>query len=872
MMKRTIKGTLFLLLGVIFLGNGVIDVAAKDYPDAPKSIPLTGIFQVPQGANSYIDGNNVVITDKTNDQVGSIFSTENNRIYLEEDFESEMYVYLDGSADGIAFTMHNDPDALLSFEKNTGGALGIYSKSLSGSNLDGKQLKRSFAVEFDTYYNADNFDAGLHKHDDWGHVAHTFPDDYQQYWLGKNGGLGVKHNDVQYPPFKLGDGQWRLFKMDWKTWDETDVGHLTYQFGDLEPVTVRIGRYDLFNSENVYWGFTGSTGAINEKGVIAFKSVPGLVNYSDNVIFKDQSETNITETEQESEITVNYIGEYLGGKQNLLEPVYDFLIPENVEYMEDSVEVDGVPTSAIYKNKKLQVTVPNNLSLSKPNVNITFKVKDTGVTKDTKVLIKTELNAQNLIKDREDSYDIKYNPSITSITGGKDDKTGLIKAEVTHTIAKQASYKDVLLDINVSHLAKGLTASNTEFSLTDLVGKSYDVSNLNPEFRELANGDKVARIKISKELSEEIIKNNGDKDSGVLINTSAPFDFNTSELIKYFDINTKYFSVPVSVERVDKPKNTTSTALVKMIAPTGKAVSQTVVKGSKVGDLKLVDLVKELTTIIPNSSVEIIGFKESVESIFDTVGETEITVIIKETFGGMTTEIKVPITVIELADKVVTINFVNEDGELFPNTSLVFYAKEGEKLDISKEANTPESLQVEEVISNLEKEGYKLTKRPDSEQIIFTKDPQTVAYEFKGTIGFVSVPNAIDFGKIEYSAKTYRVDNPMIDGNLIVKATSTEKFSVAATVEKVLTNKNSTLPNALRYVKEIDEDELVLNEEAQEVYNNFEGKVGVFDISKDWGETTNSKGLKLQLNSNDEVEDGSYTGTIVWSIIPKVDI
>ncbi len=873
-MKKIIEVTLFLVLGIIFLGNGMEVDAIKDYPDPPKSIPLTGIFQVPEGADSYVEGNNVVITDNTIRQVGSIFSEEGNKIYLEEDFESEMFVYLDGTADGITFVMHNDPDAVLKFNGNTGGGLGIYSNM---ARLDGKQLKKSFAVEFDTYFNGglaisgDYFDSKVLANSNRGHVAYTFPDDQNSYTSQKYQAV-ITHQGLQYPTFRLGDGTWRLFKMNWKTWDETDVGHLTYQYGDLDPVTVRIGRHNLFDTENVYWGFVGSTGGSTEKGVIAFKSVPGLVNYTDNLIFEDQSGVEIKETEQDSEITVNYSGEYLGGKQELIEPIYDFTLPENVTYVEGSVKVDGVPTTGTYKNNVLQVTLPTDLSLSKPNVNITFKVKDSDVSADTKVAIKTELNAQNLIKDREDFYDIKYNPSMTSITGEKDDKTGLVKAEVKHTIAKQASYKDLLLDINLSHLTKELTNDKTELKLTDLNGKSFDISYLKPEYRELANGDKVARVSVPKELSEEVIKANGNQDSGILISITSPFDFSSAEIIKYFDKTTSYFLVPVSVGRVDKPKVSASTALVKMIAPTGKAVPQTVMKGSKVGDLTLSELVKELATIIPNSPVEIVGTKESLEMIFDKEGATEITVIIKEMFGGLTTEIKIPITVIELADKEVTVNFVKEDGNLFPSTTLVFHGKEGESIDVSSGVGTPESIQVQQVIETLEKDGYKLAKRPDQEKIIFTKEPQVIQYEFKGTIGFVSVPKAINFGDIEYDAKTYRVDNPTVDGDLVIKATTSNQFSVAATVEKVLSNKESKLPNALRYVKEIDQAELILNEEAQEVYNNFEGKAGVFDISKEWGETSNSKGLKLQLNSSDEVEYGSYSGAILWSIIPKVTI
>jgi len=38
------------------------------------------MFKVPQGANSYVDGNEIVVTDNTLNQIGSIYFTEENKI------------------------------------------------------------------------------------------------------------------------------------------------------------------------------------------------------------------------------------------------------------------------------------------------------------------------------------------------------------------------------------------------------------------------------------------------------------------------------------------------------------------------------------------------------------------------------------------------------------------------------------------------------------------------------------------------------------------------------------------------------------------------------------------------------------------------
>ena len=83
--------TLFSAIGIMSSLNSVVKAES---PDPPSSLPLDNVFTVPSGANSYVDGNIVVITKNIQSKIGSIFSTEINKLDLAQSFQAEMYVYL----------------------------------------------------------------------------------------------------------------------------------------------------------------------------------------------------------------------------------------------------------------------------------------------------------------------------------------------------------------------------------------------------------------------------------------------------------------------------------------------------------------------------------------------------------------------------------------------------------------------------------------------------------------------------------------------------------------------------------------------------------------------------------------------------------
>lgn len=411
-MIKNITVSIFMLIVLFYITNVQIAHAQDNIVDVPESIPIDQIFITPPGSNSYVVGNNVVVTDKKTSQIGSIFSSEQNKIDLTKDFYSEMYINIDGDADGICFVMHNDPNKLSEFSGVLGGGLGVYGDKVymgAPAKVGDLQIKNSFSVEFDTYNNSDLYDSGIDGNNGYGHIAYSFPDipdSYSFNWTTRKI-TGVQHRGIQYPNFKLGDGKWRLFKIKWDSWDENNMGKLTYTFDTLPPVSVPISN-TVFGVNEVYWGFTGSTGMYYEKAIVAFKSVPGLVNYDDNIEFMDSNGNNIKSINNNSEVTVHYNGQYKGGKQDLFKPTLKFKLAQNQVYQPNSFSLNGNVVNPSYENDELVFSLPDDLSQKNSTVDIQFKVKDRNIVGNTELTMSSVLTGTNYILEKNASYNVEY--------------------------------------------------------------------------------------------------------------------------------------------------------------------------------------------------------------------------------------------------------------------------------------------------------------------------------------------------------------------------------------------------------------------------------------------------------------------------------
>lgn len=343
-MRKKLSVTLkiiFFITIFLFTYNNVVQAA----PQAPiRGVPLQGIFAVPSGSNSFIDssGKIVTITKEQESQVGSIFSTQNNLLNLNQDFSASMFIYLGNrsasAGDGMTFVLHNDVQSTKNFSKGVGEQLGVYSKPNAGSYIMTQQLEYSFAVEFDTYNNDLGMDSQVNSNNAKGHVAHSFPARMESYYFDPNL-KRLYHSSLYYPTDYLSNGKWKPFEVNWNA--STKV--LSYKFDVAPTINVPIDVSKIFNTTNVYWGFTGSTGGAYAETAVIFNKVPGLVNLSEKLnIVNSKGETKVGKqaTEKES-LTANFDINYLGGKQNLLIPTIELGLEDKIHYKKGTLKYNG---------------------------------------------------------------------------------------------------------------------------------------------------------------------------------------------------------------------------------------------------------------------------------------------------------------------------------------------------------------------------------------------------------------------------------------------------------------------------------------------------------------------------------------------------
>lgn len=414
------KKQILLTLVSMFLLLILLNPSVEATPLPPESLPIDNVFAVPKGANSFVEGNITTVTSNRVNQIGSIFSTESNKLDLDKSFHAEMYVYLgdrwSGAADGMTFVMHNDQERTLNFTGGTGMQLGAYLGKNDLYSPTGKQIKNSFAIEFDTYHNGDGLDKGLPANSDRGHVAYSFPDKESSYTFSEAARVvSLNHQGIYYPNHYLSNNKWHLFVVDWNA----DEKVLSYKFNDAPTVDVPIDPLDVFGTNSVYWGFTGSTGAATQASKVVFKQIPGLVNVESTMkITKDGEAIPSTGIfGQDGDINVEYNLKYLGGKQDLYSSVFNLDLGENISYKPGTLKVNGLPLSDDhFSDSKLNYKVPEDLTTTNDNFTISFDATPAVITdKDTRAEINYSVKGTNYYgKDLKDSFLIKKSTIVTS--------------------------------------------------------------------------------------------------------------------------------------------------------------------------------------------------------------------------------------------------------------------------------------------------------------------------------------------------------------------------------------------------------------------------------------------------------------------------
>lgn len=407
--KNVTSGLLFILFILSFATQVSAEVQSDDYnlgrslvPYAtvtapPNSVPITNIFQVPTGANSSIaaDNRQVIVTPNLNNQKGAVFSTSTNMLDFSKDFSSKMYVNLGNegtnAADGMSFVMHNDPSVLSNFTMSPGGQLGVW--GLSGASNLRTQIKKSLAIEFDTYYNGDGMDNNVGSNQYQGHVAYAYPDQLASYsnisQAAATTAAVLKHQGLQFATKPLSDGTWHPFEITWNA--TTKI--FSYKFDYMAKVSFPLDPIATFGSTNTYWGFTGSTGGQKELNSVVFAEVPGLVNFSENITSSSGDSINWG-----SRSTVELDYNYLNGKQNLISPKLALTLDEYITYVPNTLKInDVVVNDSNWIDAKNLSLAFADLSLSNPTAKITFDVQASNVSLDTLSTISYSLVTSNYI-------------------------------------------------------------------------------------------------------------------------------------------------------------------------------------------------------------------------------------------------------------------------------------------------------------------------------------------------------------------------------------------------------------------------------------------------------------------------------------------
>ncbi|MGO2962436.1 MAG: lectin-like domain-containing protein [Carnobacterium maltaromaticum] len=560
-MKKSLSSTLKLLfLSSVFLFTYINIVEAAPAPPV-KGVPVSGVFSVPSGSNSFVDpgGKMVTITKAQTSQVGSIFSTPNNLLDLNDDFSASMFIYLGNSntfaGDGMTFVMHNDIESTKKFSKGVGEQLGVYAKPNSGSYVMTQQLQRSFAIEFDTYYNGGGMDANVWRMDGQGHVAYSFPDQQSSYSF--NPGLkSLNHGSVYYPQENLSNGKWKSFEVRWNATSKV----LSYKFDVASWVNVPIDVKKIFWDSKVYWGFTGSTGANIAETAVVFNKVPGLVNVTENLNLVNQKGETVKDKQvaEKESITATFDINYLNGKQNLLLPTVELALEDKIHYKKGTLKYNGIQMDdSKWIGKTFVVPPIINLSSANPKASISFDVETEDVGRHD--VIKTGASATI----KADNYTGDTTKLAFSVKGKGDTLTLISDKPSINLTSSEIEEVNVLKLTNSQILQRFIT--NLNIVAHDPEGNTADGITIQAVDETVY--DRIRNLK-SGVVNLELIAKKADNSSSIL---SIQVIFQNGAL--------SFSSVPETIDFIEGDP-TVSLGLVQAVPNKSLSINDTRVSGS----------------------------------------------------------------------------------------------------------------------------------------------------------------------------------------------------------------------------------------------------------------------------------------------------
>lgn len=405
----------------VFVGDEASPVLTRSIPplvNSERILPLSTIFAdaVGNGPKLIQDGKALQIGSNQQKQKGAIWSKK--KINLNKDFKMRSQIYLGVNytdykppADGITFTLHNDNRGTKAIGGH-GSGLGVYSSG-KDKNI---YIKNALSFEFDTYYNdvvGDKMDEDVPSlYKIFGHVGFAIPSNYN-YTGGEN------HYNVAQLEYGVTSHSWYSFDVEWNaSRKELSVIFLNNRplneegvFAKDSKLTYKINDiYKTFGSNEVYWGFTGSTGDFYANSAIAMSAIPNSISHTAKL--KHESDSDYVEEIDAKQDDIIDIKDTL-----ILDDVYSqfysgayiYIDLNDLEYQDGTLLIDDnkVDSKNIdIKGDRMKVTLGELASKM-------------GKTADLKMKVKVKTDKSNETRDYRfifiddgivsDSNDIKIN-------------------------------------------------------------------------------------------------------------------------------------------------------------------------------------------------------------------------------------------------------------------------------------------------------------------------------------------------------------------------------------------------------------------------------------------------------------------------------
>lgn len=375
---RTMMMLAAVLLGFVGvpvgLAPGLTDTQSNDVkaagvvPAPPSSGPnVAGNFYIngytPKQDDQY--RNMQIISDGTKSTYETMWYK--NPVNINKPFQTKFYIYMAGDADGLTFTLQGQGPTALG---QNGESLGVYG-TIRNSTYSG-YIRNALSVEFDPYPNADYSDSQVvNQLGRSGHVAYVHPDEYGSTGFFGGGKKYMKH----YSPFKanMNDAKWHSVVITWTPNTSTGQGTMNTTF-DGQPVGDHTVKLSQFGNGNVYWGFSGSTGAESMIGAVAYTEViqqPNLTKLVRNVTageteFKDSTTAKVGDTLEYQFVVENSKLNGLGNTWENVEINDD--LPDGITTLDGQkhiqLSVGDVPVDGrVTKTVQTKVTVNEDVAL-----------------------------------------------------------------------------------------------------------------------------------------------------------------------------------------------------------------------------------------------------------------------------------------------------------------------------------------------------------------------------------------------------------------------------------------------------------------------------------------------------------------------------